>query len=471
MQPFTDTVPDSALLEAYAEKRDEAAFSELVRRHLGLVHSAIRRQVEGAPEVSEDLSQKVFMELARKSASLSRHPTIAGWLYTTSRRMAADWMRREGRRQRREREMGMECPDEATASDPGPSWSRISSLLDASMHELPEADRLAILLRYFERRPFAEVGKQLGLSENAARMRVERALDKLRTVLRRRGVTLHECGLGGLLVAGAVLPAPSALGTTVSAVALGSSGSLPLGSSVAIPLAGFMKTKVAMVMLLAGAAFVPWVMQYPERRALDLENQSLKLQLIALQKRVDMARPASGLTPMPSEGRLDSERSELLRLRGEVGRLRRELAERKPADSGGVEPDSRKQKPSGRLFLGEEIRDVGSATPERALTSLIWATTTGKPERLAEFLQLPATVPDSDSARHYQFIAKQLGTRFAEIEFSSVQSIQAEPDGGQRIILGYLDAPAGRTNYFPFRLRQGDSGWRVVVEGEVPPDF
>ena len=86
-------------------------------------------------------------------------------------------MRTENRRRDRE-EKFMREPIHETA--PEPDWQKIRPVLDEVMHELKETDREAILLRYFENRPFAEIGGQLGLNENAARMRVERALEKLR---------------------------------------------------------------------------------------------------------------------------------------------------------------------------------------------------------------------------------------------------------------------------------------------------
>src|SRR5271156_4598051 len=178
--------PDSELLARFARTNSEDAFAELVKRHVNLVYSAALRQVNGDTHLAQDVAQTVFTDLARKAGSLARRETLTGWLYTSAHFAAAKIVRGENRRRDRE-EKFMREPTSETA--PEADWENLRPTLDDAMHELKETDREAILLRYFENRQFAEVGAKLGLNENAARMRVERALEKLRAVFAKRGVT------------------------------------------------------------------------------------------------------------------------------------------------------------------------------------------------------------------------------------------------------------------------------------------
>src|SRR5438128_1105636 len=186
--------PDCELLRRYAESRSEDAFAELVRRHLDLVYSAALRQVNRDAALAQDVTQTVFTDLARKANSLSRRPVLTGWLYTSAHFAAAKAVRAERRRRAHEQEAQTM---RELLHDPAPDleWSKLRPMLDEAMHQLKEADREAILLRYFEQRPLGEIGARLGVSENTARMRVDRALEKLRSVLSRRGVALTVTGL------------------------------------------------------------------------------------------------------------------------------------------------------------------------------------------------------------------------------------------------------------------------------------
>src|SRR5688572_21482313 len=212
---------DNQLLESFVRERSESAFRELVERRVNLVHSAALRESQGNPSLAEDITQAVFSELARRAASLVRHPALSGWLYTCVRRMAANVRRAEERRQRREREaFSMNAISGSDPTDAGTLWQEVRPELDDVMHELSEADRTAVVLRYFEGRNLKEVGLALGLTENAARMRVQRALEKLREQLSRRGVNSTAATLAAALAAGAVLSAPQALAAAVATGAL-----------------------------------------------------------------------------------------------------------------------------------------------------------------------------------------------------------------------------------------------------------
>jgi len=161
----------------------------------------------------------VFTDLARKAAALSRRPVLAGWLYTSTHYATAKILRTEQRRQTREQE-AQAMHELLSNAAPEADGDRLRPVLDAAMRELNERDREAVLLRFFEGRGFAEVGARLNLTENAARMRVDRALDKLRARLSEHGVTSTAAALALALANQAVVAAPAGLAATITGAAL-----------------------------------------------------------------------------------------------------------------------------------------------------------------------------------------------------------------------------------------------------------
>src|SRR6266487_1677810 len=171
---------DTELLQRYATDHSESAFSELIRQHVDLVYSAALRMVNGDVHRAQDVAQQVFSELARQAKRLAGHPALAGWLYTTTRLMAIRANRTEHRRKAREQEANAMNELLREPAPEEPDWERLRPVLEDAMHELGEKDRFAVLLRFFQNKSLKEVGAALDLTENAARMRVERALEKLR---------------------------------------------------------------------------------------------------------------------------------------------------------------------------------------------------------------------------------------------------------------------------------------------------
>jgi len=212
---------DAELLRRYVEEGADQAFAELVRRYVNLVYSAALRQLNGDVHLATDATQLVFADLARKAGALRRHPVLGGWLYTSTRFITAKLVRSERRRQVREREAQF-MEDIMRSDAASPDWDRIRPVLDDALGELGAADREAIVLRFFEGHDYRAVGLRLALSENAARMRVERALEKLRGRLVRHGVDSPAAGLALALAGPAVAAAPAGLAAAVTGPALAS---------------------------------------------------------------------------------------------------------------------------------------------------------------------------------------------------------------------------------------------------------
>jgi RNA polymerase sigma factor (sigma-70 family) len=228
---------DYELLQAYASKGSEESFAQLVERYLNLVHSAAWRQTRN-DSLAQEVSQTVFLILARKAGGLSRKVILPGWLLQTTRFAAANALRREQRRQKAEDDLMNSTPLDRPAPTPV-SWDQISADLDEAMGRLDAGYRDAIALRFFEKKSLREVGEALGTTEDNAQKKVGRALEKLRSLLGRRGVCVSTGVLGVLIGEHAVSAAPSGLlaliattvarsGAVASSVVAGVSGTLHL---------------------------------------------------------------------------------------------------------------------------------------------------------------------------------------------------------------------------------------------------
>lgn len=225
-------IDDIKLLEEFAATRDEAIFANIVQRHIALVYSTALRRT-GNPHAAEEVAQAVFILLARKSGSLPSSTVLSGWLYQTARLTASNYLRAEIRRQHREQEA---CMDSLVNEQEPDVWPHIAPLLDDAMARLGELDRNAIVLRYFENKRLTEVGAALGTSEDAARVRVNRALEKLRQIFASRGVTLGATLIAGAVSANSVQAAPVGLAVAISSTAAKlttSAAGIGLGSKLA----------------------------------------------------------------------------------------------------------------------------------------------------------------------------------------------------------------------------------------------
>lgn len=216
---------DADLLRQYADTGSEAAFACLVARHTDMVYSAARRQV-GPGDLADEVTQAAFILLMRKAHRLPRATVVAAWLYKATRYTALNARRAQTRRRRHETKAAHMAHATHTPTQP---WIRVEPLLDEAIARLNANDRNAVVLRYLERRSLAEVGHALGISESAAHMRVQRAVEKMRAFFGRRGVTLTAAALGIVLSAQATQAASTTLVASLDVTALKVKGTLPTG--------------------------------------------------------------------------------------------------------------------------------------------------------------------------------------------------------------------------------------------------
>src|ERR1041385_5269977 len=181
---------DYELLREFVLRRSEDAFSRLVERHLRMVLSAARRMI-GDDHLAQDVTQNVFTTLAQKARGIQPPQVVGGWLYNTTRHLAMHAVR--GERRRRERE---EAAAAMQSRESESDTNRVLEQLEPAMAELDADDCDTLVLRYLEDRDLREVGAEFGISEDAARMRANRALERLRAVLGRKGVGVTSVLLG-----------------------------------------------------------------------------------------------------------------------------------------------------------------------------------------------------------------------------------------------------------------------------------
>ncbi|HEX9046805.1 MAG TPA: sigma-70 family RNA polymerase sigma factor [Verrucomicrobiae bacterium] len=214
------TSDDMVLVQAYAAEQSEAAFATLVSRHVGLVHSAALRQLRDE-HLAQDVTQAVFVLLARKAGSLSPETVVSGWLYRATLFACADVRRREMRRQQREQEALMEASIESQTSDHQTVWNTLAPVLEEAMTRLRDRDRDALVLRFFENKSMKEIAATLGLEERTAQKRVQRALEKLRGSFARRGITFSAALISSAIAANSVNAAPASVNALATAAAVG----------------------------------------------------------------------------------------------------------------------------------------------------------------------------------------------------------------------------------------------------------
>jgi type II secretion system protein G len=241
---------DQSLLHQYVREGSRPALDQIVRRHIALVYSSALRQVRD-PDLSQDITQAVFLVLAQKARTIRSGVALAGWLLAVTRRACVDAMRRRAIQRRHE----LAAAKNESIAVEADYWAEIEPLLDAAMDRLPAVDRDAIVLRYFNDRSFADVGTELGVSEDTARRRVSRAVEKLRMIFAKDRVALPAAAISGAIAVHATAATvPPALVTTI----ISGTAFTTLGTSIAkgaITMMAWTKAKIA-ASLIAGSLII-----------------------------------------------------------------------------------------------------------------------------------------------------------------------------------------------------------------------
>ena len=317
------------LLAEYVRNHSESAFRELVGGHINLVYSTALRLVDGDAHKAEDVAQIVFTDLAKMAGGLAPNMTLGGWLHRHTCFVSANAMRGERRRQARERKAVEMNSLQKESSDA--DFSRLAPLLDETINQLDEPDRVAILLRFFEQKDFRAIGESLESSEDAARMRVNRALEKLRGMLTQRGIRTPAAAFSIAITANAVQAAPVGLAASISTSAFAASA---ISSSTAIATATKAVTMTALqkTLIAATVAALTGAGIYEARQNSQLREQIrsskgqqalLTEQIQQLQRERDGAtNRLAALLAERSQKNPDPDKAELLKLRGEVTQLK-----------------------------------------------------------------------------------------------------------------------------------------------------
>ena len=249
---------DETLLTEFLAQRGEAPFEELVRRYGPLVYGVCLSTLNHAQD-AEDATQAVFLTLALKSAELKGRANLGGWLHRTAWNVARRARTAVASKKDLEQEAGRMTE---RGAEPDDAWRELQPLLDEELDKLPEKFRLPLVLHHLEGRTKDETARLLNENPGTIAARLDRARERLREQLVRRGVTISSGAVSALLLnsASTALPPGLALATAKSAAMAAAAGKLSAGvaSGQVLTLAkgsvgamGISKTTVAVLLVLA----------------------------------------------------------------------------------------------------------------------------------------------------------------------------------------------------------------------------
>jgi RNA polymerase sigma factor (sigma-70 family) len=465
---------DAELLRRYSRDGAESAFAELVHRHLPLVYQAALRQLGGNTHLAQEAAQDVFIAMGGKAADLAKRPSITGWLYISASFAAKKLIRSAQRRQHWEQEaIAMQTAHE-------PEWSQIRPELDALLLRLGEADREALLLRYCEGMRFGDIGRKLRLTEDGARLRVDRAVEKLRQLLARRGITSTSAALATVLTAHAAATAPVGLATTISAGAL---ASLAAGTTTSTAAIGGLKlilmskltlTAVTAVALVTAASiyFVRRAESSPAEMPIAPSSETITPNLApkpVLQQRIDALRAT----------KTKAFKGEAETIIGESGTPDPKAAARRDQVLADLDHG---------FFRIESLVHVGADTPRAAVASFRWALEHASINDIAPMIQLSpedkqkmeailANLPLSTRNEYpdAEHLIALYGARDASVVYPTqgvvqIVSDQAESKDGEtakaHVTLQYdqgIRNQLDQKNHEDFDLQQSSTGWKIIV--------
>jgi RNA polymerase sigma factor (sigma-70 family) len=319
----------------------------------------------------------VFVALAQSASQLADCAVLSGWLHRTTRNLAANTVRSDVRRRGREQEAA--AMSELLSSEPNAAWQQVAPHLDAALSELSDADRDALLLRYFERKSAGEMARILGISDEAAQKRVSRAVERLRELFAKRGTAIGAGGLVAVVSAHAVHAAPAGLASGISAaVAIAGTGVAATTATAAktVAMTTLQKTLIAATIVAAASAGL-----YQSQQASTLRTQIRTLQqqqqgagdahqLEQLKHERDAAVARQIALEQDNES-LRQTAAEVPKLRGEVARLRTAQQQQSRTQAASIDMND----PAMQNFLAmkakaTEITRFLERMPEKAIPEL-----------------------------------------------------------------------------------------------------
>jgi RNA polymerase sigma factor (sigma-70 family) len=476
------TVDDSALLRNYADNHDETAFAEFVQRYINLVYFAALRQVGRDTHRAEDVTQAVFTEVARKASVLIYHKAIAGWLHTTTRFLSNETMRAERRRLHREQEAhAMEnLKDDLAATA---NWEKLLPIIDDALEELNSTDREAVLLRFFANLPHAQIGQKLNLSENTARMRVDRALERLRRSLAKRGITSTAAALSTLLANQALASAPAGLAASTTSLALASAAKATIAITTTatttkiISLMSTSKLVIGTAGIISIAATVVTWNQWQANATLRTEVAALRQQTNALQSENQQL-----IAKQNSDEESARATQKALSLAGSA-KTSAVNSSQDPLDAPNPSVTAKISNPSeadpglnAKVSVDVAAKKAGRETPVQAARTLLWYLQGGDIKHAAELLSfepaekdklknfidtLPADMQDS-----YGTPAKLVAFAMSGSPrpLSNVQLVsETQPDDYTTIQHVRLEYKNGDTREEDLKFHRDVDGWKQVV--------
>ena len=369
-----NSLTDHQLLREYSERRSEAVFAELVKRHVDFAYSAALRMVRDT-HLAKDVTQDVFVALAQNAGQLMDRPVLLGWLHRAAQNIAANAIRSEVRRRTREEEAV--AMNELLSAESDAVWEQVAPHLDAALGELAEGDREVLLLRYFAKKSLHEVGITVGTSEDAAQKRVSRAIERLRDYFAKRGVTVGASGLAIAISANAVQAAPVSLAAAITtAAALGVTTIATFETATVIKTIAMTTLQKTLVALTLTVTIGTGIYEANQASHLQTQLQRLQEQQSPLDARIQKLQverddATRQLTSLRADTEHLNQNAELLKLRGEVALLRadaRELAQLK--NEKGSASDPSKAAMQSWLARVKEYKRLPERMPDKAIPEL-----------------------------------------------------------------------------------------------------
>ena len=405
---------DQQLLRDYVQNRSEAAFAELVQRHVDFVYSAAMRLV-GNPQSAEDVTQGVFVCLAQDAARVAEHPVLSGWLHCTARNLSTNSIRASIRRTAREQEAAV--MNELLAGGSNALWDSLAPHLDAALGELAATDRDALLLRYFERKSAREMAQILGTSEEAAQKRVSRAVERLREFFSKRGIAIGGVGLVVAISANAVHAAPVGLAATISTSAAVAGAAVHASTAITTTKVILMTAaqKTLLGLAVAAALAAPLLTHLHAKSRLREQEAALSrgaealVRLRASDKRSLFPAIAADVPASQTE-----QFHEVLRLRGEITGLQSEIQERSNVKTNA--PLTREEKlASLRQYYADRVhwlKDEFAANPSQQVPELQYLSE----DKWLELVEYDQRASDTNNTYLTNLMAEARGS--AQIDFA-----------------------------------------------------